>query len=102
MTATAPATAPATRLLRLTATRCYLGQGLLQVPAWCPPERMLGLVAQGGALARLLARTIAFDRLDGTGLARTHITAATAAMRGETVIPLDAIRDAMHRDGYRF
>ncbi len=91
-----------TRLIRLTATRCFMGQAVLELPDFARPDRIAGIIAGGGALAALLGRRLAFDRMDGTGLANPYLSPAAAARQGELILPLAQLTAALRRDGFQF
>ena len=91
-----------TRLIRLTATRCFLGQAVLEVPDFARADRVAEIIGGGGTLATLLGRRIAFDRMDGTGLANPYVSTASALRHGELFLPFSAISAALRRDGFQF
>ena len=91
-----------TRLFRLTATRCFLGQAVMEVPDFARADRLAEIIGGGGALATLLGRSIAFDRMDGTGLANPYLSTASAVRDGELFLPFSTISAALRRDGFQF
>ncbi|WAC18844.1 hypothetical protein OVA24_16560 [Luteolibacter sp. SL250] len=90
-----------TRIITLTASRIYVGQHTVEVPAWLLNDRFRAFVAHGGATSRLFAERMTFGRLHGTGLAAPLVSDA----RDTTVpvdFPLTDITDALRADGLNF
>lgn len=92
-----------TRLIQLTASRVFLGQCVLQIPAHCPPIRIAGIVAHGGATARLLSARMAFPAIRGTGLAAPYVSPLPERDLTADDIPLSGdLYAALQADGYQF
>lgn len=91
-----------TRIIRVTATRCFLGQCVIEVPKWLIDQRVEQVIRRGGATAAHIARVVPFDRVQGTGLATALIQPARASKQGEMRIPLAMIRQHLIADGVGF
>lgn len=89
-----------TRIIRVTANRCFLGQATLEIPAWASDDRVRAMIRNGGSLASLLSRSISFDRLAGTGLATATVTPVRGGQHpGELHLNLSDLSPALRRDG---
>lgn len=89
-----------TRLVRLTATRCYIAQAVLEVPAFMNDERLLGIVRPGGSLAAFLSASMRFQPVAGTGLARSNVKPAPPESRRD--FTLQDITPLLRQDGFSF
>lgn len=84
----------------ITATRCYLGQIVVQVPDWLFDRRLTGIIRAGGATAAMLTRRVSFDRIAGTGLATCLCNSAKAGAQAQ--ISLEEIAPYLRADGICF
>lgn len=89
-----------TRIIRLTAARTYIGQVTIEVPSWCRNERLLAIVANGGATTRYLGPTMQFGGIIGTGLATPIISDLNGSQAAE--IRLADIAVHLRQDGLIF
>ena len=89
-----------TRCVTITATRCYLGQVVVEVPSFCRDDRLGGIIRAGGATARLLAARMVFPPISGTGLATAYVRAAKELVPAD--LPLSDLRNALLQDGFVF
>ncbi len=90
-----------TRIITLTAARTYIGQHTIEIPSWCRNDRFRGIVAHGGATARILSERMVFGRLQGTGLALPLVSDAKDTSI-QVDFPLTDITDALRADGLLF
>ncbi len=94
-----------TKIVRLTATRCYLGQALLEIPDYANLDRIRGIICGGGQVSRLLLTRIQFDGIAGTGLANAYLQPATTGTTQEAplyTIPLTTLAAPLRADGFIF
>lgn len=89
-----------THPVTITATRCYLGQIIVQVPDFCRDERLCGIIRSGGSTSRLLANRIRFAPIAGTGLATCFVH--TAKELTEAHLSLADIAHSLRADGLSF
>jgi hypothetical protein len=90
-----------TRIITLTAARTYIGQHTIEIPSWCWNDRFRGIVANGGATARILSDRMVFGRLQGTGLA-LPLVSDTKDQSIQVDFPLTELADALRADGLMF
>jgi hypothetical protein len=89
-----------TRVVTLTAARTYVGQITIEIPVFCPNDRLRGLIAGGSQLTRFLTGEMTFGRVVGTGLANPVVT----DFRGSSVsdLPLSLIAPHLRSSGFHF
>lgn len=97
-----------TKVMIVTACRCYLGQTVIEVPTFASADRIAGIIRGGGAMTRFIASNVSFDRIEGTGLARCQVTDFNPARHTQwketppPEYPLDSISSYLRKDGFIF
>ncbi|MBK1884136.1 hypothetical protein JIN85_17075 [Luteolibacter pohnpeiensis] len=88
-----------TRIVTITAARTYVAQHTIEIPDFCRNDRLRGIVANGGATARLLSERMVFGRIIGTGLAQCLVSDSDASPAD---FPLSDLAAHLRKDGFKF